>query len=45
MEGYWLLVVDPWQTYDLFTLDRFCPLIDCFLRSGFGEEHPMVSLS
>lgn len=44
MEGYWIPVVDPRQTYDLFTLDRFCPLIDCLFRSWFGEEHTMVSL-
>ncbi len=45
MEGYWFPVVDPWQTYVPFTLDRFCHLIDFLLRSRLGEEHPMVSPS
>ena len=45
MEGYWFPFVDPRQTYVLFTLDRFCLLTDYLLRSGLGEERPMVSSS
>ena len=45
MEGYWFPVVDPRQTYVLFPLGHFCLLTDYLLRSGLGEERPMVSFS
>ena len=43
MEGLGFPAVDPRERDVPLTLDRFGDLIECLLRSGRWEEHPMVS--
>ena len=38
MEGYWFSVVDPRQTYVLFTTDHFCLLTDYLFAAGSGKS-------